>query len=313
MTISQNSTRVITVPPGRRRIRARQTTKPLIRYGHWWWALPAIVLVVGVHYAATLTGGFFAFTDWTGLGRWNWVGFDNFARIFEDGKLALAVWNTFLLAIGSVVITNVVGILFALGINRTLKSRYILRTLLFMPVVLSPLAVAYVWKFIYQFDGPLNGFLGMIGLESMQKTWLADPTWSIWAILVTIAWQQIGFTMVIYLAGLASVPQEVEEAAAIDGAGVWGRFWHVVLPSIRPSVAIATTLGIVQGLRIFDQIYALTGGGPAGATETLATQIYKQAFQLGQFGFGSALALVLTLVILGFAVLQQYLTRTPKD
>ncbi len=301
------------MPPGRRRIRARQTTKPLIRYGHWWWALPAIVLVVGVHYAATLTGGFFAFTDWTGLGRWNWVGFDNFARIFEDGKLALAVWNTFLLAIGSVVITNVVGILFALGINRTLKSRYILRTLLFMPVVLSPLAVAYVWKFIYQFDGPLNGFLGMIGLESMQKTWLADPTWSIWAILVTIAWQQIGFTMVIYLAGLASVPQEVEEAAAIDGAGVWGRFWHVVLPSIRPSVAIATTLGIVQGLRIFDQIYALTGGGPAGATETLATQIYKQAFQLGQFGFGSALALVLTLVILGFAVLQQYLTRTPKD
>lgn len=301
------------MPPGARRIRTRPTKKPLISYGHWWWALPAIVLVVGVHYAATLTGGFFAFTDWTGLGRWNWVGFDNFARIFTDGKLTLAVWNTFLLAIGSVVLTNVVGILFALGINRTLKSRYILRTLLFMPVVLSPLAVAYVWKFIYQFDGPLNGFLGLIGLESWQKTWLADPNWSIWAILVTIAWQSTGFTMVIYLAGLASVPQEVEEAAAIDGAGVWGRFWHVVLPSIRPSVAIATTLGIVQGLRIFDQIYALTGGGPAGATETLATQIYKQAFQLGQFGFGSALALVLTLVILGFAVLQQYLTRSPKD
>lgn len=301
------------MPPGRHRIRTRPTKKPLINYGHWWWALPAIVLVVGVHYAATLTGGFFAFTDWTGLGRWNWVGFENFARIFSDGKLTLAVWNTFLLAIGSVVLTNVVGILFALGINRTLKSRYILRTLLFMPVVLSPLAVAYVWKFIYQFDGPLNGFLGLIGLESWQKTWLADPNWSIWAILVTIAWQSTGFTMVIYLAGLASVPQEVEEAAAIDGAGVWGRFWHVVLPSIRPSVAIATTLGIVQGLRIFDQIYALTGGGPAGATETLATQIYKQAFQLGQFGFGSALALVLTLVILGFAVLQQYLTRSPKD
>ncbi len=301
------------MPPGRRRISTRPTKKPLISYGHWWWALPAVVLVVGVHYAATLTGGFFAFTDWTGLGRWNWVGFDNFARIFTDGKLTLAVWNTFLLAIGSVVLTNVVGILFALGINRTLKSRYILRTLLFMPVVLSPLAVAYVWKFIYQYDGPLNGFLGLIGLEAWQKTWLADPNWSIWAILVTIAWQSTGFTMVIYLAGLASVPQEVEEAAAIDGAGVWGRFWHVVLPSIRPSVAIATTLGIVQGLRIFDQIYALTGGGPAGATETLATQIYKQAFQLGQFGFGSALALVLTLVILGFAVLQQYLTRSPKD
>ena len=115
--------------------------------------------------------------------------------------------------------------------------------------------------------------------------------------------------MVIYLAGLASVPIEVEEAAALDGAGIWGRFRYVIVPAIRPSIAIATTLGIIQGLRIFDQILALTGGGPAGATETLATQVYKQAFSLGQFGFGSALALVLTVIILAFAILQQYVTR----
>ena len=180
-----------------------------------------------------------------------------------------------------------------------------------MPVVLSPLAVAYVWKFIFQYDGPLNGALVAVGLGDLQKVWLADPTWSIWAILITVVWQQTGFTMVIYLAGLASVPLEVEEAAALDGAGVWGRFRHVVVPAIRPSIAIATTLGIVQGLRIFDQILALTGGGPAGATETLATEIYKQAFTMGQFGFGSALALVLTLIILAFALLQQYITRDP--
>lgn len=314
MTISENSTRVLTVPPQRRRwARLKDNSKPLITFGHWWWAMPAVVLVLGVHYAATLTGGFFAFTDWSGLGSWDWVGWGNFELIFADPKLMGAVWNTFFLAFGSVILTNVFGLAFALGINRTLKSRYLLRTLLFMPVVLSPLAVAYVWKFIYQYDGPLNGFLGLVGLDSWQRTWLADPSLSIWAILVTVVWQQIGFTMVIYLAGLASVPPEVEEAAAIDGAGVWGRLRHVVLPSIRPSIAIATTLGIVQGLRIFDQIYALTGGGPAGATETLATQVYKQAFQLGQFGFGSALALVLTVVILAFAILQQYLTRTPKD
>jgi raffinose/stachyose/melibiose transport system permease protein len=139
--------------------------------------------------------------------------------------------------------------------------------------------------------------------------WLADPTWSIWAILLTVVWQQTGFVMVIYLAGLASVPVEIEEAAALDGANIWQRFLHVTVPAIRPSIAIATTLGIIQGLRIFDQIFALTGGGPAGATETLATQVYKQAFSLGQFGFGSALALVLTLIILVFAILQQYATR----
>jgi raffinose/stachyose/melibiose transport system permease protein len=311
VTIDESSTRTLTVPPEAwntppPRIGGK---KPLITYGHWWWALPAIVFVIGVHYVATLTGGFFAFTNWTGLGDWEFIGFDNFVRIFEDPLLLGSVWNTLFLAFGSVILTNIIGLLLALAINRMLKSRYVLRTLLFLPVVLSPLAVAYVWKFIFQFDGPLNGFLGLIGLESWQRVWLADPTWSIWAILIVVVWQQSGFVMVIYLAGLASVPIDVEEAAALDGAGVAKRFWHVTVPAIRPSIAIATTLGIIQGLRIFDQILALTGGGPAGATETLATQVYKQAFSLGQFGFGSALALVLTLIILAFAILQQYLTR----
>ena len=310
VTIDENSTRTLTVPPRARRTPpARDRRKPLITYGHWWWALPAIVLVIGVHYVATLTGGFFAFTNWTGLGDWEFIGLDNFVRIFNDPQLLGAVWNTLFLAFGSVILTNIFGLLFALAINRMLKTRYILRTLIFMPVVLSPLAVAYVWKFIFQFNGPLNGFLGLLGLEDLQKVWLADPTWSIWAILITVVWQQTGFVMVIYLAGLASVPVEVEEAAALDGAGIWGRFWNVTVPAIRPSIAIATTLGIIQGLRIFDQILALTGGGPAGATETLATEVYKQAFSLGQFGFGSALALVLTITILAFAILQQYVTR----
>lgn len=306
---SQDTVTAVLPPRRSRFVRRRTDTKPLIQFGHWWWALPAVVFVIGVHYLATLTGGFFAFTNWTGLGDWDFIGLDNFVRIFNDPQLIGAVWNTLFLAFGSVILTNVFGLLYALAINRMLKSRYILRTLLFMPVVLSPLAVSYVWKFILQYDGPLNGFLGLIGLESWQRVWLADPTWSIWAILLVVVWQQTGFVMVIYLAGLASVPVEVEEAAALDGAGMWGRFWNVTLPAIRPSVAIATTLGIIQGLRIFDQILALTGGGPAGATETLATEVYKQAFSLGQFGFGSALALVLTLIILVFAVLQQYVTR----
>lgn len=310
VTIDENSTRTLTVPPKARRTPPPRTKRrQLISYGHWWWALPAVVLVIAVHYAATLIGGFFAFTNWTGLGDWEFIGLQNFERIFGDPQLLGAVWNTLFLAFGSVILTNIIGLLFALAINRTLKTRYILRTLLFMPVVLSPLAVAYVWKFIYQFNGPLNGLLGLVGLEDLQKVWLADPTWSIWAILLTVVWQQTGFTMVIYLAGLASVPVEVEEAAALDGAGIWGRFWNVTVPAIRPSIAIATTLGIIQGLRIFDQIFALTGGGPAGATETLATEVYKQAFSLGQFGFGSALALVLTVIILAFAILQQFVTR----
>ena len=254
-------------------------------------------------------GAFFSLTNWTGIGDWDFIGFDNFVRIAQSPQTVGALRNTLFLAVLSVLVANIIGLLYALAINRLLKTRYILRTLLFMPVVLSPLAVAYVWKFIFDFNGPVNGFLGLVGLESMQKTWLADPTWSIWVILVVMIWQSTGLMMVIYLAGLASVAPEIEEAAALDGANLWQRFRHVTVPAIRPSIAIASTLGIIQGLSVFDQIKALTNGGPAGATETLATQVYTFAFAQGQFGFGSALALVLTVIILVFAIVQQYVTR----
>ena len=282
-------------------------SRPLITYGRWWWALPAIAMVVLVHYVATAGGAFYAFTNWTGIGDFDLVGLDNFRRIFSDPQRIGALKNTLFLAFGFLVLTNVVGLLLALALNRTLKTRYLLRVLFFMPVVLSPLAVSYIWKFIFDYRGPLNGVLGWFGME--PKTWLADPDLALWAVLVVMAWQTTGMVMVIYLAGLATVPPEIEEAAALDGASTWQRFRHVTVPSIRPSIAIASTLMLIQGLRVFDQVMALTGGGPAGATETLATQVYKETFALSNFGFGAALALVLTVIMLVFSVLQQAATR----
>jgi raffinose/stachyose/melibiose transport system permease protein len=271
-------------------------------------------LVFAIHYVATGIGGFFAFTNWTGIGSFKITGWANFEAIFKDPTKLGALSNTLFLAFGSVLLGNIAGLVIALGLNRVLKTRYILRTLFFMPVVLSPLATAYIWKYIFDFDGPLNAFLTAIGAGDQAKPWLADPQWAIWTVLVVLVWSSTGFAMVIFMAGLAGVPVEVEEAAAIDGANLWQRFRNVTLPAIRPAVAIATTLGIVQGLRVFDPIMALTGGGPAGATETLATLVYKQAFALGNFGGGAALALVLAAIILIFAVLQQRLTRSnPED
>ena len=302
---------------GRRAPGAGNNVRPRgrgLEFGHWWWALPGIALVIAIHYVATGIGGFFAFTNWTGIGAFKIVGWQNFEGIFKDPTKLGALSNTLFLAFGSVFLGNVAGLVIALGLNRVLKTRYILRTLFFMPVVLSPLATAYIWKYIFDFDGPINAFLISIGAEDLAKPWLADPQWAIWTVLVVLVWGSTGFAMVIFMAGLAGVPVEVEEAAAIDGANLWQRFRHVVLPAIRPAVAIATTLGIVQGLRVFDPIMALTGGGPAGATETLATQVYKQAFALGNFGGGAALALVLAVIILFFAVIQQRLTRSnPED
>ncbi|WP_369961099.1 carbohydrate ABC transporter permease [Leifsonia sp. EB34] len=278
-----------------------------VRLGSWWWALPALVLMLVVIYATTIAGGFFAFTNWSGLGPFDFVGVANFVKIFQTPELIGSLWNTLFLAFGFLVLTNVFGLLFALALNRSLKSRYVLRTLIFMPVVVSPIAVSYIWKFIFDYNGPLNQAMTAVGLP--KQNWLADPALAIWCVLIVLVWQNIGFVMVIYLAGLATVPIEMEEAAALDGAGPFKRFRYVVLPQIQPSVAIATTLTLIQGLRVFDQVVALTGGGPAGATQTLALEVYQTAFTYQQFGFGAALALVLSLLILIFSVAQQYLTR----
>jgi raffinose/stachyose/melibiose transport system permease protein len=124
-----------------------------------------------------------------------------------------------------------------------------------------------------------------------------------------MVWQSVGFCMVIYLAGLATVPVDIEEAAVLDGAGVVKRFRHITVPMIQPSIAIATTLTLIQGLRVFDQVLALTAGGPAGSTQTLGTEVYQQAFVFNNFGFGASLALVLSVLILIFTVVQQYATR----
>lgn len=312
----QTETEAVIVPQrseraGRREMAPRRPG--LLKFGHWWWALPGILLVIAIHYVATGIGGFFAFTDWSGIGAFRWIGFDNFVKIFGDPTQVGALSNTLFLAFASVILSNVIGLGLGLALNRGLKTRYALRVLFFIPVVLSPLAVSYVWKFIFDYNGPVNVFLRSIGLEEFAKAWVADPAWAIWTILIVIVWQNTGFAMVIYMAGLAAVPAEIEEAAAIDGANLRQRFWHVTFPSIRPAVAIATTLGLVNGLRVFDQIMAMTGGGPAGATETLATQVYKESFALGNFGYGAALALVLTVIILVFAVIQQRVTNPREE
>jgi raffinose/stachyose/melibiose transport system permease protein len=279
------------------------------RVAVWWWAAPAVVLTLGIQYLTVGAGSLYAFTNWRGIGSFKFVGFANFIEIFGSPKATRALWNTLFLAAGFLIVTNVMGMAFAVRMNRLLKARHLLRVLLFMPVVLSPLAVAYIWKFIFQQTGPLNGFLTAIGLDSWATAWLANPSTAIWTILVVMVWQNVGLTMVIYLAGLANIPPELEEAAAMDGASAATRFFRVVLPLLRPTIVIASTLMLIQGLRVFDQVQAMTGGGPYNATETLSTLVYKETFVNGKFGYGAALALVLTILVIAAAVIQVGLLR----
>jgi raffinose/stachyose/melibiose transport system permease protein len=173
----------------------------------------------------------------------------------------------------------------------------VLRVFLFAPAVVTPIVTAYLWRNLLGPDGAVNSLLAAVGLGSWQQDWLGDPQLALWSIVAVIVWQFSGYSMVIFLAGLQSVPQEIFEAAAMDGAGPARRFWSVTRPLLAPAFTVNLMLSIIGGIKLFDQVYALTGGGPGHATDTLSTLIYKDAFTLGEFGYSIALAVVLTAIV----------------
>ncbi|MDQ4490830.1 sugar ABC transporter permease [Sinomonas sp. ASV486] len=274
------------------------------------WAVPGVAIAVGVHLVAVGAGAVYAFTDWNGTSAGaNWIGIDNFREIFSSPDARDALITTIELSVAAVILSNVIGIALALGLHRTLRSRNVLRAVFFAPFVLSPLAVSYIWQFIFDAQGPLNKVLGDVGLGTVAQPWLASPTWARWTILVVLIWQYSGLAMAFYLAGLQSIPEEVEEAAAVDGASTVRRLRTITLPLLAPAITASVSITTVFSLRVFDQVLALTGGGPGSASETLATQVYKQTFVSGRFGYGAALALVLTALVAIVSVLQIVILR----
>jgi raffinose/stachyose/melibiose transport system permease protein len=271
-----------------------------------WFAVPALLIYLGIVIYPSLAGAAYAFTDWSGLGKASWVGFENFKNLFTDAQSFGALKNTLKLTVFIVVVQNAIGLGLALGVHTRIKSRFLLRTIFFAPAVLSPVVLAFLWKYMFNPDhgSGLNALLGFFGLDFLQQNWLGDPGVALWAIGLTVVWQYAGYSMVIFLAALQGIPQELEEAAALDGAGRFQRFWHVVLPLIAPAVTINLTLSTIGGLKLFDQVFAITGGGPGYASETLSTLIYKQAFVFGKYGYSTAVALVLALLVSGLAILQ---------
>lgn len=261
------------------------------------------------HYVAVTAGAWYAFTDWNGLKAPNFVGLDNFVEIFSDPDAFGVLFNTLLLAVVFVVGANTIGLFLAIGLNRTLKSRYVLRSLFFAPVVMSPLAVSYIWQFILDARGPLNALLGGVGLRGLQKVWLGDPNFALLSIGIVMIWQFAGLCMALYLAGLQNIPIEVDEAASVDGASASRRFWRITLPLLAPAATISISLTTIFGLRVFDQVMALTRGGPGAASEVLATAVFKYTFLYGRFGYGAAFSLLLTALVLVVSVAQISILR----
>jgi len=264
----------------------------------WWFLMPALLLYGFVVIVPSVQGAAFAFTDWDGLSVVkHFVGLANFREIFADPAGRGAAVNTLVIAVAITFIQNGIGLLLALGVNARIKSRNVLRVLLFAPAVMTPVVTAYLWKFMYAPDGAINGFFEALGLASWHQNYLGDQSLVIWSVVGVVVWQFAGYSMVIFLAGLQSIPSEVLEQAHVDGAGAFARFWFIVRPALAPAITVNLMLSIIGGLKIFDQVWVMTGGGPGHASETLSTLIYKNAFQFNEFAYSIALALVLTVAV----------------
>lgn len=285
-----SSSRAVVAP--RRRPRGRRI--PAL----WPFVVPAAALYAFVVLWPSVQGAGLAFTDWDGLSAHrNFVGLEQFRQVFGDDKARAGVLRTLLIGFTITVVQNLVGLLLALGVNSRIKSRNVLRVLLFAPAVITPVATAYLWQNLLSPTGAINSVLGAVGLGSLRRNWIGDSDYAIWSICLVIVWQFAGYSMVIFLANLQGISTEVIEASYVDGAGPVRRFFSIIRPELAPAITINLMLSIIGGLKLFDQVWVMTGGGPGGSTDTMSTLIYKNAFQFGDFGYGIAMALVLTLLV----------------
>lgn len=251
-----------------------------------------------------LAGLMLSFTEWDLLTAPQWVGLQNYKKLLTDDKLFwLSLWHTIYYALLTVPVGIVVSLLLAVLLNQGLFGTRLYRTLFFIPVVSSSVAVALVWKWFYNGEfGVLNWLLSWVNLP--PQNWITDSDWAMPSVALTVIWKNMGYNMVILLAGLQDVPTSLHEAAAIDGANSRQRFWSITLPLLRPHLFFVMVVSLIGAFQAFDMVYVMTDGGPGNATLVYNYYIWQNAFQFFKMGYASALAYVLFFLIFVVSLLQ---------
>lgn len=235
---------------------------------------------------------------WDGLNAATWAGLGNYRELFTDPSIRAPFGHALVLLVFYAALPVAVGLLLAAALTRfRVRGMTFFRTVLFLPQVLAMVVVGVTWRSILAPDGLVNDVLRTVGLGSLARPWLGDYTWALPAVGVIGTWVETGLCLVLFLAGVQRIPRELYEAARIDGAGAVREFLAVTLPGLRPQIAVALTLTIVAGLRNFDLIYVVTGGGPGNRTSVPAYEVYDRAFQTGQVGAAAAMGVGLTVLI----------------
>ena len=270
----------------------------------WLFALPALLVYLAFLVYPSFSSLFFSLTDWDGLSpTYNIIGLDNYAAMVKDEVVIRAAVNNVIWTVVTIAVPVVLGLALAVTLNGKVRGKPILRMVFYTPGVLPLVAVASIWGWLYNPDyGAVNAALRAIGLDGLAQPWLGQNSTALAAVMVPAIWLRTGFPMLLYLAALQGIPQEQYEAATMDGATRSQQFWHITMPNLRPAHYIVLALSLIDSFKVFDLIYATTYGGPGTATQVMGTWMYFNVFQYYQAGYGTAIAVVITLVAIAVGI-----------
>lgn len=277
-----------------------------------WFALftvPLLFIFTTVVLIPFIIGIVYSFVNWDGIpaNPKVFVGFDNYVQLFQDQRFLSSAWHTVQFTLLALICVNVLGLGFALLVTTKLRSRNAARTMFFMPNLIGGLILGYIWQFIFT---DAFSFLGeKTGFDSVFFNWLLHPQFALYAIVAVFTWQLAGYTMIIYIAGIQGIPDELMEAAKVDGANLWQRLKNIVFPLLMPSFTICLFLTLSGAFKIYDVNLSLTKGGPSNATEMFAMNIFNEIFAYGNYGLGQAKAIIFFLIVAGLTLTQVIITK----
>jgi multiple sugar transport system permease protein/raffinose/stachyose/melibiose transport system permease protein len=272
------------------------------RRSRLWFTLPSILLVLVFFAGPFVANTIFAFLNWTGYSNTiSWAGLSNFKLVNELGILKHAIVVTLIYAITTMTVQNAVSLPLATALQETNRVNTVFRSLFFIPVLISPLAAGYIWAAVLSPQGPFNAFLSVIVPGGFHYSWLGNNLSALITVAAIDAWKWTGLVTLVYIAGLSRIPRTLIEAATLDGAGAWRRFWSIKFPLLAPAFTFNVVVTLVGALSAFDVIMSTTGGGPGDATTVLNIAVYGQ-YGHGYFGTASALSLVVSILAIGSAV-----------
>jgi multiple sugar transport system permease protein len=270
--------------------------------------LPSLVGMFTFLMLPVISSFVLSFTEWDMIGDIGWVGFDNYLAALADPAVQAALRNTLVYILGYLPAVVVIALGLALLLNRRIRGRVVFRAIYFVPVVTSWVAVSLIWKWLLNPQyGLINFALSLVGIKG--PGWLFDPAWAMAGVILTSVWKDVGFVTVIYLAGLQDIPEPLYEAAALDGATPWQRFWSITWPMLAPTTFFVTTISLISSFQVFDQVWIMTQGGPAGATSVMVELIYKNAFSYFRMGYASAISWILFALIFAITIAQNLLQK----